>query len=186
MGEVVTLPTDALDCPNCDGAERWYWRKHDWIRKLADANKMPVESAFAVYAVLSTNATVAENDKNFIAWCTGGEVKHFGTVLERVRLASVGDIGSALAYKKGRKIVAFHSNLRYPWRRFDAPTMDRHAADIVTGDRRESKNWLSRNGGYDELAALYVEGASRVGWRPHEFQARLWVHHVYCNERRVA
>lgn len=173
---------DALDCPHCVGAERWYWRKHAWIKRLAIANGRDVDVAFAVYALLSTNASVAENDKNYRLWCEGrvGEIGHFGSVLERIRVASSGDVAGALSFKKGRKIVSFHENLRFPWRRYSTPTIDRHAADVVTGDRRLSKNWLARKHGYAALAGVYAGIAAGLGWRPHEFQARVWVHHVEC------
>lgn len=174
----------ALECPNCAGSERWYHRKHRFIRDAATAYGRDIEQAFAVYAVLSTNATVAENDKNFLAWCRGEQPKHFGTVLARVAAASRGDIESALRFKKGRKIVSFHENLRFPWRLSGAVTIDRHAADVVTHDRVASKNWLARKDGYDELEQIYRE-TRPVGWRPHEWQARVWVHHVMCNERKV-
>ena len=178
--------TEALQCPNCEGAERWYWRKHAFIKASARRFGKDIEQAFAVYAVLSTNATVAENDKNFLRWCRDEEIGHFGSVLARVSAASSGDIAAALAYKKGRKIVSFHENLRFPWRRFSVPTIDRHAATIVTGDRRLAKNWLARKHGYMGIAKVYMNQAEALGWRPHEWQARSWVHHVLCNERKVA
>lgn len=176
---------EALTCDNCEGAERWYFRKHRFIRAAAVAHGVDVEAAFVVYAVLSTNATVAENDRNFLRWCRGEPVRHFGSVVRRVAAASVGEFDAALEYKKGRKIVSFHENLRFPWRKNRTVTMDRHAADIVTGDRRLSKNWLARKGGYAELSGLYVE-ATPDGWVPSMWQARSWVHHVMCNERKVA
>lgn len=179
------VPRDSLECPNCDGAERWYHRKHRFIRSAAVAHGVDVEAAFVVYAVLSTNATVAENDKNFLRWCRGESVRHFGSVVRRVKTATAGDYAAALAYKRGRKIVSFHENLRFPWRQGGAVTIDRHAADLITGDRKLSKNWLARKGGYAEAAAIYRETAPE-GWRPHEWQARTWVHHVLCNERKVA
>lgn len=175
----------AIECPNCVGAERWYHRKHRFIRDAAVAHGADVEAAFIVYAVLSTNATVAENDKNYLRWLRGESVRHFGTVVRRVEAASRGEYAEALAYKKGRKIISFHENLRFPRRKGGRVTIDRHAADIVTGDRKLSKNWLARKDGYDELESIYRESAPE-GWRPHEWQARVWVHHVYCNERKVA
>lgn len=181
----MVVSIEALDCPNCEGAERWYWRKHQFIKSAAIGYGADIEKAFVVYALLSTNATVAENDKNYLKWLRGEAVGHFGTVLDRIALAERGNLSSALAFKSGRKITQFRENLRFPWRVGSLPTIDRHAADVVTGDRAVSKNWLARKHGYSEIASLYVEGAERVGWRPHEFQARVWVHHVMCNERKV-
>ncbi len=175
----------AIECPNCAGSERWYHRKHRFIRNAATAYGKDLEAAFVVYAVLSTNATVAENDKNFLRWCRGESPRHFGTVLARVKLATDGDLESALAFKTGRKIVSFRENLRWPWRKHGAVTIDRHAADVITLDRVMSKNWLARKGGYEKLEEIYRE-TRPVGWRPHEWQARVWVHHVYCNERKVS
>jgi hypothetical protein len=133
-----------------------------------------------VYALCSANASVDENDKNFLRWCRGEEVRHFGSILARVAAADSGDLAGALSFKAGLKIVSFRENLRFPWRKYSLPTIDRHAADAVTGDRRESKNWLARKNGYLELARIYVLQAAVLGLRPSEWQARVWVHQTVC------
>lgn len=179
--------SDAFACPNCRGAERWYSRKSWWIRREAVAHGVDVESAFAVYAVLSMNATVAENDKNYLRVLRGESARHFGDVLRRVDLALLGDIDGALEYVNGHKIPSFYYNLRWPLRADGIVTIDRHAADIVTGDRLTSRRLLSRKylTGYDVLRQFYMVAAYRLGVRAHEVQARLWVHWLECEEGGV-
>lgn len=169
----------ARECSGCIGADRWYWHKRTWIdRHRGDVDFV---TAVTVYAICSQNASVAENDKNYLRAMQGKEVRHFGDVKRRVQLALGGDFERALTYKVGRKIPSFRENLLYPWRR-NAVTIDRHAGDILTGDRRATKNWLVRVGGYEEMAREYRAVANSWNVTANSVQARVWVHHLACEE----
>lgn len=169
----------ARECSSCQGADRWYWHKRRWI----DDHRGNVDfvTAVTVYAICSQNATVAENDKNYLRAMRGEEVRHFGNVKRRVKLALAGDHEAALTYKAGRKIPSFRENLLYPWRK-NVVTVDRHAGDIITGDRRVTKNTLARKDGYEEMARLYRQTARAWNVTANSVQARVWVHHLACEE----
>lgn len=179
--KVVHAWHTALACGGCDGQERWYVRKHRWIARRAKRRGVSMDTACAVYAVMSQNQTVSGNDRVFEAWLRTGDVYHFSDVERRVRLAERGDIHGALAYKNGLKISTFYRNLRNPWG-FNGATIDRHAGDVITGDRKATRNMIARvrGTGYRVLEAAYIEAAAIVGARPHEVQARTWCHRVYC------
>lgn len=179
--KVVNAWHVAQQCDGCDGAERWYLRKHRWIMRRARRHGVSADVACTAYAVMSQNQSVAGNDRCFEAWLETGNVYAMGDVQRRVRLAENGDIHGALAYKNGWKIPTFRGNLRFP-KSDNGATIDRHAGDVVTGDRRLTKNMIAlvRGSGYKLLESAYVEAAAIVGALPHEVQARVWCHRVYC------
>ena len=143
-----------------------------------------MDQAVAIYAVLSTNASVAENDKNYLRVMRGESARHFGSVLRRVKSASVGDVDGALAYTYAAKVSTFAANIRRPWSA-QGVTIDRHAGDILTNDRAATKAilaWANLRG-YRAMESVYVSVASSMGMLPHELQARTWVHWVDCMSR---
>jgi hypothetical protein len=176
------LAQSADRCNDCDGAD-WYARKSAWIRR--HKGTMDMGTAVAIYAVLSTNASVAENDINFVRVANGERARHFGSVLARVDMALAGDIAGALTFKNAAKVSTFYLNLRYPKRSDGGVTIDRHAGDILTNDRRATKAILARANlaGYREFESVYRSVAERIGARPHELQAAVWVHWVECLKR---
>lgn len=171
----------ALQCDSCDG-RNWYHNKHRWIRAQAVHYGADVDSAFAVYSLLSINNSVKSNDGLYLHWLATGEVRHFGTVKARVALVEAGEIEAALTFKNAWKVTSFFENLRYPWRMRGEVTCDRHAIDIVTGDRKLTKAILGRkfDTGYGPIAEEYRFVAGIFGVRPHEVQAATWVHKVTC------
>lgn len=174
---------DALTCGNCIGSEKWYGRRYRWI--LANRGRLTADQATAAFAICSTNATVAENEKNFLRFVGGGPsaVRHFGSVIARLAAVENGRITDALAYKHGRKIVSFYDNCRRPYRS-DKVTIDRHAMRILVRSRcgHCAKNALARKGGYARAQFAYRVVARLFGMRPLELQARTWVHLVHCHE----
>ena len=180
--KVIEAWNDAQACDGpCVRSERWYVRKHRWIGRRAKAHGVDMDLACTVYALMSWNNAVANNDRVFELWLRTGIVGMFGACERKVRQAESGDLVGALTFKNGRKITTFAENLRHPWA-FRGATIDRHAGDIVTGDRRTTKNTLARvrGTGYDLLESFYVEAARQLGVKPHEVQARTWCHRVYC------
>lgn len=172
---------EAFACTSCDGADQWYYRKHAQIAEAARLKGYSLAEAAAAYAVLSANASVLENDRNFVRVLHGARSIGFGDRQTRAELALSGDVSSALAYKNGEKIPSFFDNLYDP-ATSEACTLDRHAADIVTGSRRESKRILGRGHrlGYRYLGLVYRTVARLRRLRDHELQARVWVHHTTC------
>ena len=181
MNRVDVALAEALKCGDCEGAENWYIRKHRWIDRRAKRHGVSLDVACAAYATMSQNNSVANNDRVFEGWLATGEVWMMDTVARRVRLAEAGDIDGALTFKNAAKITTFADNLRRPWA-FAGATIDRHAADVVTGDRVKSKNILARVRliGYRFIERQYIRTAERVGMLPSGVQARVWCHHVYC------
>ncbi|WP_461522041.1 DUF7178 family protein [Porticoccus sp.] len=184
---LVTQATAAFNCRTCTGqrADQWYHDMGLWIRRQARKHGVDVGQAMAGFAVLSTNSTVDLNMRNFTTWLEGKPVKHFGDVKRRLRLIKRGDINGGLSYKRGRKIVSFYGNLRYPRRPSETPTIDRHAARILFGVENDDaarlgKNLLAQKRGYAIAARVYRDVAREVGLRPHELQAITWCHLVNC------
>lgn len=176
---------DTQACTTCDHekSRTWYARKHRFIKRHK-RDDLSMSQACAIYAVLSTNATVNENDRNYRKVMAGEPVGHFGDVLRRVDLALADDVDGALSYRKGRKITSFAHNLRWP-SSWDGPsTLDRHMFRMVVADGsdRLAKNLLATRDGYDQLGLALSVLADRVGLRRHELQAALWCHWVYCGE----
>lgn len=182
MNRLESKYAEALRCESCRGAENWYIRKHRWIERRAKVHGVDQDLAHAVYALLSWNASVPENDRTFMAWITTGDVYHFGACERRIRQAEGGDIVGALTFKNAAKIATFNDNLRYPWSHSRGATIDRHAGDILTGDRKATKNMLARVRltGYRWIERHYIRLARKVEWTPQAVQARVWVHHVEC------
>jgi hypothetical protein len=141
---------------------------------------IPLAWAVVAYAVLSANASVLENDRNFVRVMFGHKSVGFGDRQRRVELALSGQLAEALAYKNGEKIPCFNDNLQDP-KGSDRGTIDRHAGDIVTGDRAETKRILSRahRAGYHEIEDTYKAAAYIVGIQTLEAQEVTWVHHQH-------
>jgi hypothetical protein len=183
MNPVIEAMQKAIDCDSCNGAN-WYHNKHRQIKRLAIEHGADVDTAFAVYALLSINNSVKSNDKLYLDWLQTGRVGHFGTVKARVALAEAGEIEAALTFKNAWKVTTFFENLRYPWRKSTMATCDRHAIDIVTGDRKLTRAILGRKfeTGYGVIAEQYSVAALLFGRRPHEVQAATWVHRMECEK----
>lgn len=173
----------AYSCSSCEGSENWYYTKSSQIRALAARTGYSIAEATAAYAVLSANASVLENDRNFVRVMLGHESVGFGSRQKRVDLALSGLVAEAIDYINGEKIPSFFDNLFDPFTS-TAVTIDRHAADIVTLDRKVSKRILARahREGYHAIADVYRAVAARMSVRPHELQARVWVHHTTCTK----
>lgn len=189
---VQTVGAEALACQACGPrATRWYRRESAWIRRNANPD-WSFDQACAIFAILSTNESIARNELNYLTVAAGGRVGpgeqdrggvgHTGDVGRRIDLALAGRIEESLAYSNAAKIATFYLNLRYPRRAWRRATIDRHAADIITGDRATSKSLLERANlrGYRALEAAYVEAGDLLGLAAHELQAVTWVHWVYC------
>ncbi len=204
MGRALEIPTEgwaekleafgreSLNCEHCGPrAARWYVNQHRWIRRHANP-AWSIETAIAVFAILSTNEGIARNELNYLTVAAGGAVGpnmqhhggvgHTGDVGRRVRLALEGRIEEALTYANARKIRTFYENLRHPWKRHTMATIDRHAGDILTGSRPITKNLLERSSlrGYMAMSDTYRDVAVTLELAAHELQAVTWVHHVYC------
>ena len=189
---VHAVGVEAMACEHCGPrAAGWYRRESAWIRRHANP-AWTFDQACAIFAILSTNEKIARNEINYLIVAAGGRVGpgqqdhggvgHTGDVGRRVDLALEGRIDEALAYANAAKIATFYLNLRYPRRAWRRATIDRHAADIIMGDRALSKSMLERSNlrGYRALEAAYVEAGDRLGLAAHEVQAVTWVHWVYC------
>lgn len=160
---LAVFAAEAMMHDDCATADRWYAHKGAWVQRHAREVGVPKDAAIAAYAVLSTNSTVAANDRNYLRWLRGEVVGHFGDVLRRLDLARWGDVGGALTYKQGRKVVTFAQNLMHP-RTDGAVTLDRHAVRILTGGCAAcAKGMLSRKRGYDQAERVYLDVGRRPG-----------------------
>lgn len=179
---VVQAYRAASDCADCDTAKtsKWYTAKRRWI--YANRGHLSKLEAITVYACMSQNKSVPENDKLFLQYVATGTFSHFPDVIRRVGLATSGRLDLAIQFKNAAKISSFAYNLLFP-RRGHVVTIDRHAADIATKRRQLSRNMVGWGNlrGYEILADGYRLAASYLGILPLELQAATWVHHVDCN-----
>ena len=195
MAETMTFQRTAAEayaeaqaCGGCVGGERWYLRKHAWIKRHATKHGKSLDGACAVYAILSQNSLVTANDRNFVRWCKGDESEigmpvRMSEIRRRLALVNAGDIAGALTYKTGIKIPTFAGNLRWP-HRYAGATIDRHASDALTFDRVVTHRYMSRvhGVGYRRVESQYIEAADLFLLLPHEVQARVWVHWLICQK----
>ena len=172
---------DALACDQCDGAD-WYSRKRRDIVRLGRMMGVADVTAIAIYAVLSQNAGVPENDDNYVRFMLTGEAKGLPERIRRARLALSGDISEALRFKNGHKVPSFFDNLLDPYGS-TVGTVDRHAGDIIMGERRLTTNMIARShgAGYHRLEDTYAAVAAMLDMTTNEVQAVDWVHHTVCN-----
>lgn len=182
---VVAHYRQAVACESCDSvaAGRWYFAKRREILTWRNEYRPTLtdRQACTIYALMSQNKSVPENDILFVQYLSTGTFEHFADVIRRVALVNHGErwIGEALTYAEGQKIPSFAYNLLYP-RRGGVATMDRHAVDIVTGWRKMTKQLLSRRARYRIVEAGYLLAAQYLGMTGSKLQAICWVHQQDC------
>jgi len=176
---ILAVYEDAVQCVHCDKGEatRWYTMKGSWIREQSKAYGLDVERAFHIYALLSANSTVLENDASFMRYLRKRRVKHFPDIVSRI--AQVRRTGEAPTFKNAAKISSYAENLRFP-RRDRVITVDRHSARIAVADAAAAAAILARGSlaGYRLIEGAYATVAEAVGLLGHELQALTWVHVV--------
>lgn len=183
VSNIERVMEKALACVHCEKVDalHWYEQKGQWIREQARKYGMDTGKAFHIYALLSANSTVLENDRQFLNYLRKRKVSHFPDI--KARVTRVKRTGEAPEFLNAAKISSYATNLRYP-RRDGIGTMDRHAGTIAVGERVAAMAILSRANlaGYRLIEGAYKEVARRYGIRVNQAQALPWVHVVDGHE----
>ena len=152
----------------------WYRTAHQLAYAITDGRD--VRMGAGVIAALSQQRRWAMNERMARdAFANGSPAGHYGHTLERARRIMSGEDPETVL-PPGMKTYHFYRCILDPTDP-DPVTVDRHAHDIVAGERYGEKHnrGLSNPKRYASIAHAYREAARRLGEIPQVVQAVTWI-----------
>ncbi len=154
----------------------WYWEAHRNCNSHAKLLDVPFYQFVAVVAALSPQKQWEKNIGDAILYITSkGKAKLFATTYMKDKCKAILKLDrnslNTDEVKKilnGNKIKSFYENILRPYKS-DAVTIDRHAIRSVAmqGTLTDKK--------YKEIAAVHQKVSKKIGIKPHELQAIIWL-----------
>lgn len=168
----------------------WYQSAHLEALELSDLHGIPVVSACGIIAALSPQMSWGGNIR-WAAEVAAGMSTRRGLGLSLERAIRIRDGEPPLEVLGGLKVRAFYADIISAGAT-DAVCVDRHAYDIVTGERGSHKSLtpkryfaaagayvnaaarLRETGEHDEISAAQVQAVTWVTWRDRYWAPGAW------------
>jgi len=164
---------DKVEPWNYDNGLDWYNEAHDEAVKLGEDYGIGTGRAAAIIAVLSPGTAWERNLKDARLVCEQGEYATVTTypANKEKALSILKHSDTYYNYVRGSKVRSFFDNILSP-DTSEAVTLDRHMLRFICkiGDKIFSS---SRN--YQSIAERIRRRAKKVGIRPCQLQAALWL-----------
>lgn len=168
-----------------DAGLSWYTSANLFCRDVSADYGIPLDKVCGVLSALSPGTGYDTNKKdciNLIKQFQGNGSFKFTTYPANVRkaLSILKSNDSPITFfsrKTGAKTHSFYCNILNPFNS-DTVTIDRHAYLIATGDVYTNLH-LNQ---YEAIESHYIKEANKIGIRPLELQAVLWVNHRIEND----
>lgn len=163
----------ATDAETREQGRGWYRDAADQVAKLATP-ELPPDRAAAIVAVLSPRERWRRNLQMAAAIITGNPVTGLGRSIAKAQ--AIMD-GAEITGEPGDALGADAPKVRSFWRNLcgdgDAVTVDVWATRAATGKDLDAPPTPAA---YRWIADAYRSAAAKVGERPCDFQAIIWLH----------
>lgn len=162
----------------------WYNEANKYCNVLAIQYNKPIDVVCAILSALSPATNYEQNKKdtlNLLAGTKGYRCSTYGSNVSKARLIVSGKLSPANAFslKTGPKTYNFYRNVLHPDSN-EYCTIDRHAYAIVTDDTHIHLTPKR----YELIAGHYKRAANKLGIKPCQLQAVLWVD--YRNKQNIS
>jgi hypothetical protein len=168
---------DKIDPWNYDNGLTWYHEAHDEAVTLGADFSIGTERAAAIIAVLSPGTSWERNLKDARLVCEQGEYATV-TTYPANKAKALKILSSSVWFEqvRGNKVRSFFDNIIAP-DTSQAVTLDRHMLRFIckTWDDKCLNRIFSSKRNYQAIAERIRRRAKKIGIRPCQLQAALWL-----------